>query len=67
MKNHIRGEKAGFLQHDSPLYYLDKQKPSKWNHSPSRNENSRKNHKGSTHGQLVYLKDHSFEVIREIK
>jgi hypothetical protein len=67
MRNHIQMEEANSLQHRPSLYYMDNQGPSKWNHSPGRNERSMKNPKGLTHSHLVYLKVHSFEVIRVVK
>jgi hypothetical protein len=68
MKNHIQVEEANLLPHGPPCFSKNQhERPSKWNHSPSRNESSMKNHARSTHNRLVYPNDHLFEVIRTIK
>jgi len=53
------GRGASLLWLKPLCFYKDKQyeELSKWNHSPNRNECSRKNHEGSTHDYLVYPKD----------
>jgi hypothetical protein len=68
MKNHILMKEASLLRHGPSFFYKNNQHegPFKWNHSPSNNKSSRKNHKGSTHGYSVYPKDHSFKVIRAV-
>jgi predicted xylose isomerase-like sugar epimerase len=45
MKNYIQVQKTSMLQHRPFCFYKDNQheRPSKQNHSPNRNESSRKN------------------------
>jgi hypothetical protein len=59
MENHIWAKDASLQWHGPPCFYKDNlyEGPSKWNHSPSRNERLRKNHEGLTHEHLVYPKD----------
>lgn len=77
MKTHIQVEDANLLRYRS-FFYKDNQYKwtFKWNHSLSRNERSRKNHKGLTHGHLCILRiykpleskyDHPFKIIRAVK
>lgn len=59
MTNHIQMEEVDLLQYKPRCKKKDNQHkgPSKQNHSPRRNENSRKNYEGSTHDNLVYPED----------
>jgi len=59
MKNHKWMEEANLVRHGPPCFYKNNQheEPSKQNHSPCINERSKKNHKGSIYGYLVYPKD----------
>jgi hypothetical protein len=58
MKNHIRVEDANLLRYRPFFLYKNNQHEGSYkkNHSLSRNERSRKNHKGSTHGHLCILR-----------
>jgi len=58
MENHIRVEEVSVLW-NRPLYFYKEsqlERPSKRNHSPSANSNSRKNKNGPSIGHLVYPK-----------